>query len=120
MGKYKLKKEQIEKIPEMKDLGFSDQEIGDKFGVSRATIYRYRSPAAYARHKERAKEYSAEHATAMWHARKTTRMEIRLSFHRENDKKVIAKLESVDNIQDYVRSLILKDIEAQKEGEADG
>ena len=49
--------------------------------------------------------------TSRYHKRAMKAFSFR--FHKVNDKAVIAKLRSVDNKNDYIRQLIIKDIKEE-------
>ena len=111
-NRRKLTQEQIDSIPRRHANGQSDQEIADEFGVSSMTIYRYRNQDYYERHRHAAKEYQRGRLEQVQQRRKSSHDIFSFAFHRDNDAAVIEKLRSVDNTQDYIRQLILADIQA--------
>lgn len=109
-NKVKLTPEQIEAIPRLYDNGLTEAEIADKFGVSAMTIHRYRNPEYYEKHKEKAKERQKTNLKEVQRTRAQNHKAYNLSFHKENDAAVVDKLAAVDNVQGYIRGLILDDI----------
>ena len=109
-NRRKLTDEQIEAIARRRENGQSYTDIAEEFGVSPTTIYRHLHRDYYARHKERAREYQRQKAKQVIENRRSSHKVYTLSFHTENDAEVIKKLNSVDNVQNYVRQLIAADI----------
>lgn len=110
-NKRKLTQEQIDSIARRHANGQSDKEIAAEFGVSSMTIYRYRNRAYYEKHQQAAREYQREKLGRVQQQRKTSHEIFTFAFHKENDAAVIDKLRLVDNTQDYIRQLVMTDIQ---------
>lgn len=117
-NKPKLTPEQIDSIPRRHANGQTDQQIADEFGVSAMTIFRHRNKDYYEKHKQAAKEYQRSHADDLRSKRKADREVFTLTYHKENDQLIIEKLRSVENIQNYVRQLIIADCRADRAQQA--
>ena len=114
MPDKKLTPEQVEEIlamkAEMEALGLrlNYRKLGIMYGVSGPTIRRNVEPNENDVKRRPARKYDPEVAKAQ---RETYRT---YQFHAykksESDKRIIEKLESVDNKQRYIKNLILQDI----------
>ena len=80
-----------------------------EYGVSHTTIGRIIKPENYKKEKEknRIRMKNADYSTST--------KSISFKFNTETDAPVIEKLESVPNRHDYLRQLILSDIQQEKE-----
>lgn len=84
----------------------SHRSLGDKYGVSRTTIARILNPDYVEREREanriRMQSYEQPKPAYM----------VSLRFY-ENDQTLIDKVKSVDNMQQYIKSLIAEDIKKE-------
>ncbi len=106
-------KEQIRKLYQETDLSYA--AIALRYGVSAVTINRICRPEMAARQaastKLSRKNYAAREAALAKERYKS----VLLKFHREYDADVIEQLEQQENKIDYVRTLILQDIQQQNQ-----
>ena len=91
--------------------GCPKQKLAEMYGVSYNTIRRICDPALYEEQKLANKEYKIKNKAKIRETDKNNFYRPALKFHKINDRAIIAKLESQDNLNDYIRSLIMKDIE---------
>ena len=93
--------------------GLSYHTIAAQYGVSTATINRICRPALAAKQAAFNKQVRSKYAAREAEIAKVRNKRFSLTFHRTNDSAVIEQLEKQENINDYVRNLILRDIEEQ-------
>ena len=64
----------------------------------------------YERQKAANRRYQAANIKKITETRKVTHQNYRLSFHANSDSEVIERLNSQENVTDYIRQLVLRDI----------
>ena len=89
--------------------------IAANFGVSSATINRICNPDLAARQAEANRQYRARNKAKDLENQRKKYRNYRIRFHRDNDKEVIEHLDKQENVLDYVRQLILKEIKDTNE-----
>ena len=111
MGKSKLTEQDRKDIRKLADEGYSSAALAAKYGVSYTTIHRVLNPDYYAKGLARAIEYQKENYPAVHNRDSLNRRVYRFSFNREKDERIISQLDKQDNIHDYIRRLVIADIE---------
>lgn len=109
-NRSKLTAEQIAAIPRLYANGLTEAEIGAKFGVSAMTIHRHRHPEYYAKTKDATRRRQRENLANVQRTRMSNHKSINLSFHKENDAAIIEQLAHTENVQGYIRGLIMADV----------
>lgn len=113
MAKRKLTDADRQAIREMREGGFTNKALAEQFGVSEQTIIRICRPELYEKNLESNKQHYAKNAQQIYQTRKANAKSYKLQFHKENDAEIISHLEKKDNVQGYIRSLILNDIKEE-------
>lgn len=110
MSRNKLTEENKNEIRKLINEGYSKSALAAKYGVSRQTIHRIVSPEYYARNLAQAKQYQKENGKKIQQQRARTRRNYLISFHNENDADIIDHLDKQENVNMYIRDLIVEDI----------
>lgn len=113
MRKKFLSQEIKEEIYQMHHInGYPKNKLAEMYDVSYNTIRRICDPQLYERQKLENKEYKAKNKAKLRETEKNNYYTPKIKFHKVNDKTVIVKLQQQDNLNDYIRNLIIKDIES--------
>lgn len=91
--------------------GYPKKKLAELYDVSYNTIRRICDPKLYEKQKLKNKEYKAQNKAKIRETEKNNYYTPKIKFHKTNDKAVIAKLQEQENLNDYIRNLIIKDIE---------
>ena len=110
----KLTEEERDEIRRLHKLKLPYAALAGKYDVSSRTISRICHPDAYERQKESNRKYQSENVGKINSKRQKNYQTYRLSFHLINDEAVIHQLSKQENVQDYVRKLIMDDIKHLK------
>ena len=107
----KLNKQQKVEIKEKYEAGgITIRGLADEYGVGATTISRIIYPEYAEKERESLKnrtDVSSKEKSAKTYA---------VRFHSEKDAALLEKLESVDNITDYIRGLVREDIGGKENG----
>lgn len=107
---WKLMDDQKAAIEAVHDTGVPYTALAVQYGVSVATILRVCRQDTYERQKTANRRYQAANIKKITETRKVTHQNYRLSFHANSDSEVIERLNSQENVTDYIRQLVLRDI----------
>ena len=108
----KLTDEQKLQIRKLRDEeGRSYPSLAAQFDVSQNTIIRICRPDYYKAGLKASLKYQEENIKDIYEKRKANYSFYRLTFHNEYDAAVIEVLNAQDNVQNYIRELILNDIQ---------
>lgn len=107
---WKLMDDQKAAIEAVHDTGVPYTALAVQYGVSVATILRVYRQDTYERQKAANRRYQAANIKKITETRKVTHQNYRLSFHANSDLEVIERLNSQENVTDYIRQLVLRDI----------
>ena len=110
MGRSKLSDKDKMQIRKLSKEGYSRAALAAMYEVSTQTIHRVMNPDYYARNLARSVHYQRENADRIQKQRASTRREYRLSFSLKNDASIVRRLDREENINDYIRMLVLEDI----------
>ena len=91
----------------------SYKDLARQFDVSYNTIRRICEPDVYERHLQRAREYQKENQKTISAEYRSKYRRFFLSLHKFEDKAIIEHIESHNNVNQYLRDLILKDMGEQ-------
>lgn len=89
---------------------YSIAELSRMFNVNRTIIYRIVDPEYYENSKKSSNKYSQKNREELQKKEATTYTRYSFKFHNENDKDIIDKFASTENVQGYIKSLIRADI----------
>ena len=119
-GKQKLTDEQKAQIRELREKeGIPFAALAARFGVSQNTIIRVCKPTVYEKTLASNRRSNANNASSIYQNEKISRRRFVLAFSHRNDPHVIKHLEKQDNVQDYVRQLIINDMTSTSSSPAD-
>lgn len=110
MARKRLTEENKKEIRELSKLGHTQPGLAAKFGVSTRTIYRVLHPEYYEKELVRSMEYQRENTKKIRANRATARRDYRLSFGYKQDAEVIDHLDKQENVNSYIRDLIIDDM----------
>ena len=113
-GRKKLSDEAREEAIKLRKKGLSYVAIAERYGVDYRTIYRICEPEKYTQEKIKNRQYNKNCSKAILNTRKENQRLFRLSLTRSTDGDIIEHLESKDNMSDYLRMLIRKDMDNTK------
>ena len=119
-GSAKLSLAQIQSIPAMHDAGLTVAEIAKTLGVSNSTVHGYLSDDAQRKARARFFDGGKDKDKDKDKGGDGYYRSFTLRFRREADAAVIAHLQAQSNMQDYIRRLIQRDIDAVFYGGKDG
>lgn len=106
----KLMDDQKAAIEAAHDTGAPYTALAVQYGVSVATILRVCRQDTYERQKAANRRYQAANIKKITETRKVTHQNYRLLFHANSDSEAIERLNSQENVTDYIRQLVLRDI----------
>lgn len=114
--------EEKAEIQKAHEAGVPYKALAVRYGVSPATIMRVCRPDTYERQLAANRKYQSDNIKKINAARKIMYKNYRLSFHSVNDAAVIDHLDKQENVTDYVRQLVIGDIntDASKEDDSCG
>lgn len=114
--------EEKAEIQKAHEAGVPYKALAVRYGVSAATIMRVCRPDTYERQLAANRKYQSDNIKKINAARKIMYKNYRLSFHSVNDAAVIDHLDKQENVTDYVRQLVIGDIntDASKEDDSCG
>lgn len=110
MGKRKLTDQDKIAIRNLFEEGNKPASIAARFGVSRQTIHRVLNPDYYERNLSQAREYHRENSEQIQKRRANRRRDYKLSFSYKSDADVIDHLDKQENVNEYIRGLVVEDI----------
>jgi len=93
--------------------GYPKKKLAEMYDVSYNTIRRICDPKLYEKQKAENKEYKAKNKAKIRETEKNNYYTPKIKFHKTNDKAIIMKLQEQKNLNDYIRKLILKDLESE-------
>lgn len=85
--------------------------LADKYNVSKNTILRICNPEKYEKQLEANKEYRKKNKDKINENIKNNYSKYTFIFHNVNDKDILKKINEQDNVSEYLKNLIKKDIE---------
>ena len=94
--------------------GYPLKNLAVMYDVSFNTVYRICNPEIYEAQKLKNKEYRLKNKEKIKLTEKNNYYSPKIKFHTINDKEIIEKLKEQDNLNNYIRTLILKDIESEE------
>lgn len=110
MRSKKLTDEQISEIrKERSEHNTSFSILAKKYDVSANTILRICNPDKYINHLNSNKIYQEQNKEKIKDNKRTNYTRFQLLFHKINDAEVIEKLNSQNNVTEYIKTLIKKD-----------
>ena len=116
-GKKKIPVEAHEQIQKLNEAGMSYAALAAEYNVDARTISRICKPEKYNKEKERMRQYYKGSSTSIINTRKENQRVFRLVLSRSKDGDIISFLESKENINDYLRTLIRSDMEQTNKSE---
>ena len=90
--------------------GVSYKDLAFQFDVSYNTIRRICEPDVYAKHLQRSREYQKQNSKSITAQNLSKQRRFFVSFNRLEDAAIIDYIESHDNVSQYFRDLILRDM----------
>lgn len=114
-GRKKLSDADRERIRRLHKDGLSYSAIAAQYDVDYRTISRTCNPEKYAEELKRNKEYSKKSKRKILDTRKANQRRYYLLLTRATDGDVINFLDGQGNINQYLKSLILKDMRETKQ-----
>lgn len=114
MARRKLSDQDKEEIRKMAAEGHTPAALALLYDVSRQTIYRTIDQDLYERTLAQSKEYYLDNTQQIREQRASARRTFLLSFHKEKDAAIIQQLDSQENVHDYIRTLVTKDMKRKK------
>ena len=94
--------------------GLPHRALAARFKVSKQTIIRICNPEYAERQKEANRKYRAEKSKQIDAQRSESSRRYQVRFHTVNDAPVVAQLDKQENVQDYIRQLVLQDIKSEE------
>lgn len=102
------------KMIKQHDEGMSYAALAAIYGVAPITINRICNPDVAERQRKARQVYAEKTKDKKMERQKKNFRRYNVTFHNVNDKKIIAHLDNKDNINGYLRNLILSDIEQEE------
>lgn len=116
MAKSKFTEEDKHMIRKLHDeMKMPYAAIALQYGVAPITINRICNPKVAEKQARARKIYRAKNIKKEAEHQKKTYRHYSVRFHREKDKDIIVHLQSKENTVDYIRTLILADMEKNRE-----
>ena len=109
--KHRLSDKSRAEIRALRQQGHTNKALAIQFGVSEQTIIRICRPDLYEKNLESNKRYQNKNSKQIYQACKANSKTYKLELHKINDADIINYLDSRDNVQGYLRSMIVNDIE---------
>ena len=116
-GQKRISDEDRAKIKQLNKNGMSFVALAKEYGVTYQTISRICNPEKYKIQLEKNRQYAITNKEAVLNTRKRNQRRFSIVFTKSIDTEIIKHLETKENINDYIRTLILKDM-AQNNGHA--
>lgn len=91
--------------------GYTLSAIAKEFSITPTAVSRIVNPEYRDREKQYSLNYYKTHKEELQKKQKEIYVRRYLKLHKENDKDVISKLNSVSNVNGYLKNLIREDIE---------
>ena len=101
-------------IRTLRSQGLPYKAIAVRFDVSQKTIIRICNPEYNERQKASNRKYQAEKGEQIRAKRAESSQRFELSFHTTHDSDVVEHLSKQENVQDYIRQLVLQDIKSEE------
>ena len=116
-GKQKLSDEDREEIRRLhKEEGLSYANLAEIYKVNYRTISRVCNPDKYEQQKQKNLEYNKKNMQKIVRTRKANNREYFLRLSKAKDGRMINHLDSKDNVNGYLKSIIQKDMDENSEG----
>ena len=112
MARKRLTEAEKKEIRKLSESGHTQPGLAVRFGVSTRTIYRILHPEYYEKELARSMEYQRENTEKIRANRATTRRDYKLSFGHKQDAEIIEHLDKQDNVNSYIRDLIVEDMKS--------
>lgn len=114
-GRKKLSDEQRIKIRQLNASGMNYAALAAAYNVDYRTISRICNPQKYLKEKEKNRQYNKDNKDSVLRTRKETQRFFQLRLTKSKDSAIVRHLEAKDNVNDYLKTLILKDMSLSDE-----